>query len=210
MSRMKYWIGAAFLLAFFAALAGSINKNGSAAFDDAVGGWIRGLRADGLTAFFKALSPFVSTTVFAVLLAAFAAFFALACKKWLEPLLLALNLAVAFGLYKGLKSLFERPRPEVEALIEASGTSFPSGNALMSASFYGFLALLLIRVRQKRGPGRNRAPDIAIAVAAAALVLLIGVSRVYLGVHYPSDILAGYTMGGAWLLICAALTLRRA
>ncbi|TMV43406.1 phosphatase PAP2 family protein [Paenibacillus mesophilus] len=206
MDKMKYWIGAVLLLAYFAGLTATIKKDkGPSSFDETVGSWIRGMRTDSLTLFFKALSPLVSTTVFAVLLVAFVALFAFVFKKRLEPLLLVINLAVAFGLYRGLKSLFERPRPSVDALFHASGFSFPSGNALMSASFYGLIALLLFRHWRKRAPGLAW----TVAIAAIVLIILIGVSRVYLGVHYPSDILAGFAIGGAWLLICAAVSARR-
>jgi undecaprenyl-diphosphatase len=206
MDRMKYWIGAVLLLAYFAGLAATIQKDGGpSSFDETVGSWIHGLQTDGLTLFFKALSPLVSTTVIAVLLVAFVALFVFVFKKRLEPLLLVINLAVAFGLYKGLKSLFERPRPSADALFQASGFSFPSGNALMSASFYGLIALLLYRHWRKRAPGLSW----TVAIVAIVLIVLIGVSRVYLGVHYPSDILAGFAIGGAWLLTCAAVSARR-
>ncbi|MEF3301709.1 phosphatase PAP2 family protein [Paenibacillus sp. GYB003] len=206
MRKLPYAAGVVALLAAFAWLAWTVKGGGPTAFDDAVGSRLRGLRSDGLTAFFEALSPLVSTTVFAVLLVLFAALFAFVFKKRLEPLLLILNLAVAFGLYKGLKSVFERPRPSADALIHASGSSFPSGNALMSASFYGLVAYLLYRQLKRSAPGLAW----TIALLGIALVLLIGVSRVYLGVHYPTDILAGYAVGGAWTIVCAALAAKRA
>lgn len=205
MNKMKYWIGAVLLLAYFGGLAVTMKKDGPTAFDESVGSWIRGMRTDGLTVVFKALSPLVSTTVIAVLLVAFAALFVFGFKKRLEPLLLIVNLAVAFGLYKGLKSVFERPRPSADALIEATGSSFPSGNALMSASFYGLVAILLVRHWKKRKPGLAW----TIAAAGILLIALIGVSRIYLGVHYPSDILAGFAIGGAWMLVCAGLAAGR-
>ncbi|RKN72386.1 phosphatase PAP2 family protein [Paenibacillus ginsengarvi] len=205
MNRWKYGAGAAALLVGFAVLAGTIRKTGPTAFDEAVGGWLTGLRSDGLTAFFKALSPLVSTTVFAILLVVFALLFAFVFKKRLEPLLLIVNLAVAFGLYRGLKGVFARPRPSADALIHASGFSFPSGNALMAASFYGLIAYLLYRLWKKSRPGLSW----TMLVLGFALVLLIGVSRVYLGVHYATDILAGYALGGAWMLICAAIVNKR-
>lgn len=197
--RIKYGLGAALLLVLFAVLAVTLNKEGPTAFDRAVGDWIRGWRSDGLTVFCKALSPFVSTPVLAVLLVLFAALFAFGLRRRLEPLVLIVNLAVAFGLYRWLKIVFERPRPEGEALIQATGSSFPSGNALMAASFYGLVAYMLYALWRKRKPG------LAWTVAAVGLLLVvaIGASRVYLGVHYPSDVLAGFAIGGAWMLVCA-------
>ncbi|WP_158289415.1 phosphatase PAP2 family protein [Paenibacillus flagellatus] len=199
-----YAIGAAVLLLVFAALAATMRKDGPTALDEALGDPIRAMRSDALTPLFKAMSPLVSSPVFAVLLVAFAALFAFAFKKRLEPLLLVVNLTVAYGLYRGLKNVFERPRPS-EPMIEALGYSFPSGNALMAASFYGLIALLLYRHWRKRRKGAAWTA----AVVGIALIVSIGVSRVYLGVHYPSDIVAGYAIGGAWMLLCAAASAKR-
>lgn len=95
-----------------------------------------------------------------------------------------------------LKHLFERSRPDLFRVVEAAGYSFPSGHAMVSLCFYGILAFLLSRhIRDWRW-------RLAVATLAAALVAAIGVSRVYLGVHYPTDVIAGYTAGGMWLGFC--------
>lgn len=92
-----------------------------------------------------------------------------------------------------LKPVFERERPMIYRLAEAPGFSFPSGHSMMAVGLYGALAFILWR----HLPGRvGRASLIA---GALLFVLGIGVSRVYLGVHYPSDVLAGYLASGAWL-----------
>lgn len=205
MKERKYWIGSAALLVLFAVLAFTMRKDGPTDFDETVGNWIRGWRSDSLTVLFKAFSPLVSTTVFSLLLVVFAALFVFSFRKRLEPLMLVINLAVAFGLYKGLKSVFERPRPAADALVEAVGYSFPSGNALMSASFYGLIVYLLYRHWRRR----NKTAAYTTVAVGLLLILGIGISRVYLGVHYPSDILAGYAIGGAWMFICASAVSRR-
>jgi undecaprenyl-diphosphatase len=92
-----------------------------------------------------------------------------------------------------LKGLYERPRPDLfESGYTAPFYSFPSGHAITAVSFYGVLTLLVAR----RLDGRRR--WIVVAVGAA-LVLLIGFSRLYLGVHYPSDVLAGYLAAALWV-----------
>ena len=92
-----------------------------------------------------------------------------------------------------VKVLVDRPRPDIEdALVFASGKSFPSGHAMSSMVAYGALLLVFLPAFQ----GRWRLVPV---VAACALVLLIGASRLLLGVHYISDILGGWVLGLAWL-----------
>ena len=101
------------------------------------------------------------------------------------------------------KAVFERDRPDSsEALASAAGFSFPSGHAMSSLAIYG--ALTIVAARSFDSP-RAR---MLVAVLALALVLAIGFSRVYLGVHYASDVLAGFIAGLAWPALCS-LFLRR-
>jgi undecaprenyl-diphosphatase len=105
-----------------------------------------------------------------------------------------------------LKSLFHRTRPETFFGRDPSGYSFPSGHAMGSFCFYGALAgLLCARIRQ---PSLR----ILIGTAATALVLAIGLSRIYLGVHYLTDVIAGYCVAGVWVstLLFVALARRPA
>src|SRR5690606_31770144 len=92
-----------------------------------------------------------STSAFAVVLLLLVGILALS-RKWLDLILLVTQLVVAFVFYKGLKEVFGRVRPDIEHLIEASGYSFPSGNALMSAAFYGWAGIVLaLNIRNKIG-----------------------------------------------------------
>lgn len=104
------------------------------------------------------------------------------------------------------KSGFERPRPDlVPHLTRTVTTSFPSGHAMLSAVVFLTLGALLAQAQERRRVG-------AFFLAyALALTLLVGVSRVYLGVHWPSDVLAGWCLGGAWAAACwlVAEALRR-
>jgi membrane-associated phospholipid phosphatase len=95
----------------------------------------------------------------------------------------------------GIALTFARPRPLLwPRLIQETSYGFPSGHALGSIVLYGFLAYLLVR----RYPGQGR----SIYGMAAGLIGAIGFSRLYLGVHYPTDILAGYAVGWLWLMVC--------
>lgn len=95
-----------------------------------------------------------------------------------------------------LKSVFERVRPVHDpSFVAATGWSFPSGHSSGAVVAYGLLAYLLVRLL----PRRWHLPTV---VLAAALAFAIGSSRVFVGVHFASDVLAGFLSGGAWLAVC--------
>ena len=100
-----------------------------------------------------------------------------------------------------LKNLFERSRPDLFQMVEAAGYSFPSGHAMVSLCLYGMIAFLISR-QIPRWQWR-----LAVVTFATALVAAIGLSRVYLGVHYPTDVVAGYFAGGMWLAFSISLLL---
>ena len=106
----------------------------------------------------------------------------------------------------GLKMLFDRPRPDLipNAPLELTA-SFPSGHAMISAVTYLTLGVLLTRLD---APRRVHAYFLVVAVV---MTVLIGISRVYLGVHWPTDVLSGWCLGASWALFCwlVALWLQR-
>jgi undecaprenyl-diphosphatase len=109
-------------------------------------------------------------------------------------------LAAALGallISTGLKNFFSRPRPElVPHLATVYTSSFPSGHSMLSSSIYLTLGALLARLL----PGRR--DKIYFIGVAMIVTFLVGCSRVYLGVHYPTDVLAGWTAGLVWALLC--------
>jgi undecaprenyl-diphosphatase len=97
---------------------------------------------------------------------------------------------------------FDRPRPDlVPHATEVYTASFPSGHAMMAAVTYLTLGALLARAQ------RRRRLKLYLIGLAATLTVLVGLSRVYLGVHWPTDVLAGWTLGAAWALACWAIAL---
>lgn len=114
-----------------------------------------------------------------------------------------LSLLGAQLLSETLKGLFDRPRPDlVPHEVAVYSASLPSGHAMMAAAAYFSLAFALHR-QFERARNRN-----ALYLAAAMLTFLVGASRVYLGVHWPSDVLAGWCAGVAWA-VAASLIYRR-
>lgn len=104
------------------------------------------------------------------------------------------------GLLDGLLKLaIQRPRPPTTAAALVHSWSFPSGHAMGSLIGYGMLAYLLVSLWRHR-----RRVQVAILAGAAALILAIGVSRLYLGVHYFSDVVGGYAAGVLWLSTCVS------
>ena len=99
-----------------------------------------------------------------------------------------------------LKEGFQRPRPEHSEILSSQSWSFPSGHAMMSLVVYGMLVYLLTVL----APNMGRRRLAMLAGGAAALILAIGWSRIYLGVHHLSDVVAGYAAGALWLSVCSS------
>lgn len=163
-------------------------------FDRAVITWMQRMRSDGLTAAWIMLTNLGSLWTLGPAVVLAAAWLALRHRFTAAVTVLV----VAIGgvvLTNAGKALVGRFRPPVDALVAVDSPSFPSGHAAQSAAILLVLALVLTRRRSTRA---------AALVVAVGLALGIGLTRVYLGVHYPSDVLAGWLLGGLW----AAATVR--
>ena len=128
----------------------------------------------------------------------FAIGFLIAIRKHSTALFVALAVSSGALLSSGLKGLFVRPRPDiVPHLVQVSSSSFPSGHAMNSALVYLTLATLVARSQQD---SRVRVYLLTVAII---LTLAIGSTRVFLGVHWPSDVAAGWSVGAAWAVLCS-------
>lgn len=145
---------------------------------------------------------FISSTLPAVVIVALVIIGLLATGRKLEPIFIASATSLAALLNWLLKLLISRPRPGseiIQVLVESNGLSFPSGHTVYAVVFYGFLFYLAPRVT---------AQPAVIGIVRPVLILLIlltGISRVYLGAHWPSDVLGSLLLGGLLLFLAIAL-----
>jgi undecaprenyl-diphosphatase len=125
--------------------------------------------------------------------------FLLSQRKWLSSLLLVVGLAGGVALSEGLKAVFERARPPAAMqAVETINASFPSGHALLSTVFYLTVAVMLTRAFP-----RERFKVFVLGVGIL-MALLVGLTRIYLGAHWATDVFGGWILGGTWV---AGLTL---
>lgn len=118
-------------------------------------------------------------------------------SRWVGVYFAVLMIGIS-SLTKLLKITFERQRPEVLAEYDGTGFSFPSGHTTGSVVFYGFLIYLIV-ISPLKKPWKW-----TINIALGILITLIGLSRVYLGVHFFTDVVGGTLFGLSWLLVCIA------
>lgn len=189
-------------VALFALLAADVLMVGPLArFDPEAVRFVAGQRAPWLTTGMLALSRLHETLMLLGATALVAAW--MAWRRQLARALLLAAIPSGMGLNWLLKQAFARARPDLDPLVQLETFSFPSGHAVASTLFYGSLCLLFLQERRPR-------PQRALAVAAAAtMVALVCFSRIYLGAHYPSDVLAGASVGCAWLAVWLAALGRR-
>lgn len=133
-------------------------------------------------------------TIASIILLVYLLFFS-PFSRWVG-IYFAVNMIGISALTKLLKLTFERQRPDVLAEYDGTGFSFPSGHSSGSMVFYGFLIYIVVISPMKKGWKR------LLNGILGATVLLIGLSRAYLGVHYFTDIMAGFLFGTSWLLVC--------
>ncbi|PYI55495.1 phosphatase PAP2 family protein [Paenibacillus flagellatus] len=189
----RAFVAAVLCAAGFGFMAFAVGGPHMANIDRVVTAYIRGMQSDSLTTFMKAVTWVGSGQAAGVITIVAMAFLYKRLGFRTELVLLA---AVGLGswlLNVSLKAIFRRTRPEeAEWLVDVYGYSFPSGHSMGALALYGILAYLL----WKRMPGR--AWRGALLLLGASIIAAIGVSRIYLGVHYPSDVVGGYLASACW------------
>ena len=141
-----------------------------------------------------------------VLVAVVVTLFLILLKKWRTGLWYGLMVLFGAGLLNGgVKSFYARIRPDqIDHLIEQGGYSFPSGHSMGSMIIYGGILFIILRyIKSKRR--KLGFEKWVLGLLFGLLILAIGLSRIYLGVHYPSDVIGGFSLGFSWLLFSIGL-----
>lgn len=204
MGAQQTWglIAGVSLVALFGKLSGDLGSQDLNTFDTLVGNFIRSYTSEWLTVLAVMITNMGSAAFEISLLLIAGGYMYFYMKQTREPVMLAVSLAGTWLLNNLLKIIFQRTRPDMLHLVAAGGFSFPSGHAMIATAFYGMLGYIIwSHLRQRSKPAWY------VMLLTFCLIIAIGASRIYLGVHYPSDVVAGFAAGGVCLLACV-LTLR--
>ncbi len=163
------------------------------AWDHNIQYWVSANHQSELITFFTWMTSLGNSATI-IVLCSLVSIMLLIKRHWQTMLILDVGLSAAWFTMALLKLIFGRVRPLGEHLVYAGGYSFPSGHAMLSMVFYGFVAYIFSLYLQGW-------PRLGVQFAAGLLILLIGCSRVYLNVHYSSDVMAGFFLGSLFLLV---------
>lgn len=195
---LSVWIICILFTGFFAYIARSIHLQTISSFDEPIIDFVQSAEVPGLTSIMKLFTNIGSTT--SVTLLAILTLGVLLWKKYRAQAVLFTIVLVGTGiLNQVLKLIFKRERPDFNRLIDIGGYSFPSGHTMMAFSLYTVLAYIVWRNLKTTGS------RIAIAIVAIFMIVMIAVSRIYLGVHFPSDIVGGILASSVWLFASIAM-----
>lgn len=189
---LRYFMTIVFPLFVFIFITYKVLSKKTVNFDSLVYFIVSKFISPGLTEVFKFFT-FLGSSEFYAVLAIIAIFALYKNEKYsFYTAMIAFNLLLSSIINEGLKNIFRRSRPEILKLVSAGGFSFPSGHSMVSMSFYGLLIFLCFR---------NFKSNIKylFMLLLSAVIFLIGLSRIYLGVHYASDVAGGFSLGILWL-----------
>ena len=189
------WIIFFVFFVIFLAIAEDVFEQEIFEFDSVVYNFLVNNRNEALNNFFKIITQFGSALVLIIITILCVIF--IRDKKY--KILVPANLVTIAIINIVLKNFFLRPRPNELRLIEETGYSFPSGHAMASTAFYG---LLIYIVHEKV---ENKILRNTICIMLGLLILLISISRIYVGVHYTSDVIAGTCFSIAYLILITRL-----
>lgn len=190
--KQKRWVVFAVAIVVFLALLEDVLEQDVMRFDmRAYNLFVVQLRNDALTPVMEGFSNLASPVALLAMLLMVAAF-----APGRKPGRCAIvNLVCVLALNQLLKAIVQRPRPEGFRLVSEVGYSFPSGHSMISMAFFGLCAWMVWHYES------DRVAKWFYCICFALLIVFVGISRIYLGVHYASDVLAGFCVSLAWLAI---------
>lgn len=183
----------------FVELSEEISGKAMKRYDNQITDFITSFRSPELNNFFQFITDLgdVYAYIIATTIAGIFFFFKLRNKWFVFQLLGVLVVSALANI--ALKRAFNRARPTIDHLVVVKTLSYPSGHAMSAMAFYGFLTYLIFQIKM---PKWLRAVLTALFVF---LILSIGISRIYLGVHFPSDVAGGFIAGLIWVAFCVVL-----
>jgi undecaprenyl-diphosphatase len=190
----------AFILDYFLDLTEELQNDELVNLDETVTKWAFSYRSDRMTSVVTFITDLGDATAYIILVPLIGVLLYFKGHRWRLTIQGIIVLLSASLLNLWIKDMISRPRPlEDLRLVDAHNFSFPSGHSMSAIAFYGFLVYLTFKYVD------NLFLKIFLIILEIALILGIGLSRVYLGVHYPSDVLAGFAAGLFWLMVCIML-----
>lgn len=180
----------------FVELTASVKQEMMGRFDEQATDFFLSFRNPALTDYFVFVTDVGDVEGYLVMLVISIVLTFLVFKKWkyVAQIFVVLILATLSNMM--LKRFIDRARPEIEHLVTVKTLSYPSGHAMSSMAFYGFLIYLVYKVKIRK------VWKVLLFIALISLILSIGISRIYLGVHFPSDVLGGWVAGMIWVFFC--------
>ncbi|CCY71285.1 pAP2 family protein [Clostridium sp. CAG:921] len=154
------------------------------------------LMSDTMTSVAKIITNFGGPIYIIII----AIIFAIAIKNKKISISVFTNLIVVTLINQIIKNILQRPRPTEYRIIEQGGYSFPSGHSMVSMAFYGYFIYLIFRYI------KNKYLKYILSTLLLLLIISIGISRIYLGVHYTSDVLGGFLLSISYLIIYVSIT----
>lgn len=195
---MKKWVLFIISLTIFIFISLCVYFNLTSSFDLTIYNFIISFKNDFLTNFLKVITLFGGEYI--ILLITFSFLF-IKNKKFFLSLFIDMILIVLFNYF--LKLIFLRERPIDLMIINETGYSYPSGHSMVAVSFYGFILFLIWKMNIKK------VYKYLFSFVIVLLMILIGISRIYLGVHFPSDVIGGYSISLCYLIVYISLTRKR-
>ena len=183
----------------FIEITDELAENELGAFDKWVTDFVISFRSEPLTSFFGFMTDVGDRYAYLAIGLAMAVFFYLKHRSWKFILQTALVLMLSTLSNLVLKEVIRRERPVIEHLVSVDTLSYPSGHSMSAMAFYGFIIYLVTQLKMAR---ILRVLSITILIL---IILSVGVSRIYLGVHFPSDVAAGFMGGLIWVTFCVII-----